>query len=111
MKRKAIQLAGKTLVVSLPSKWARNMGIRKGDEGEVEEKDDNLNISASKKITLERFTIDATGLKDRTLRWTLSAIHKSGYEEIEILYDDSKTPQIIQEIVKDLFIGFAITEQ
>ncbi len=111
MKRKVIQLAGKTLVVSLPSKWARNMGIRKGDEVEVEERDDNLNISTSKKTILEKFTIDATGFKDRTLRWTLSAIHKSGYDEIEILYSDSKTPQTIQEIVKDLFIGFAITEQ
>ena len=32
IKRKVIQLAGRTLVVSLPSKWAKKHNVQKGDE-------------------------------------------------------------------------------
>ena len=32
MKRNVIQLAGKTLVVSLPSKWVKLNSVKKGDE-------------------------------------------------------------------------------
>lgn len=35
MRRKIIQLAGKTLVVSLPSDWAKELGLKKGQELEV----------------------------------------------------------------------------
>ena len=45
MERKAIQLAGKTLVVSLPSKWAKKFGISKGDVLFVEEIDTALDLN------------------------------------------------------------------
>ena len=35
MRRKIIQLAGKTLVVSLPSDWVKELGLKKGQEVEV----------------------------------------------------------------------------
>ena len=44
MKRKAIQLANQTLVISMPSKWVKEQGIKKGDEIDVEEKGKRLMI-------------------------------------------------------------------
>ena len=44
MKRKAIQLASQTIVVSLPAKWVRQQGIKKGDEIDVEERGKELVI-------------------------------------------------------------------
>ncbi len=112
MKRKVIQLAAKTLVVSLPSKWAKNLGIRKGDELEVEEKDSKISISAKKDISVEKITINVKSIEERTiLRWTISALQKSGYDEIEVIYEKPETAAVIHELVKDLLIGFAITEQ
>ena len=46
MKRKVIALAGKTLVVSLPSKWARSQNIVKGADVEVVEEQAVLKILA-----------------------------------------------------------------
>ncbi|MBI2574399.1 AbrB/MazE/SpoVT family DNA-binding domain-containing protein [Candidatus Woesearchaeota archaeon] len=110
-KRKVIQLAGKTLVVSLPSKWARKMGIRKGDELEIEEKDNGLAVTAHKETIVDKATLDAKKLDERALRWSLSALHKSGYDEIEVMYESPETAKVIHETLKDLFTGFAVTEQ
>ncbi len=112
MKRKVIQLAEKTLVVSIPSKWVKKLGIKKGDELEVEEKDNKITISAKKDISADRITVNVKLIEDRSvIRWTISAIQKSGYDEIEIIYEKPETAGIIHELVKDLFVGFAITEQ
>ncbi len=110
-KRKAIQLAGKTLVISLPSKWARKMGIRKGDELEVEEKGNGLAVTAHKETVVEKATLDAKKLDTHALRWALSSLHKSGYDEIEVMYENPETAKVIHETLKDLFTGFAVTEQ
>ena len=44
-----IQLAGRTLVVSLPSSWAKEYGIEKGDEVEV----DNWTVFVHVAVALE----------------------------------------------------------
>ncbi|MBI2133346.1 AbrB/MazE/SpoVT family DNA-binding domain-containing protein [Candidatus Woesearchaeota archaeon] len=112
MKRKVIQLAGKTLVVSLPSKWAKKLGIKKGDELEIEEKFDKLVATARKSIDIEKTSIMIKqDIGKEVQRWAISAIQKSGYDEIEILYETQATAKIIQDLVKEVFVGFAITEQ
>ncbi|MBI2126004.1 MAG: AbrB/MazE/SpoVT family DNA-binding domain-containing protein [Thaumarchaeota archaeon] len=109
-KRKVIQLAGKTLVVSLPSKWARRMGIRKGDELEIEEKDNKLALSTTKQTQIEAASFDATN-SSVPLSWSIGSMYKSGYDEITVSYEKPETAKELHEITKDLFIGFAVTEQ
>jgi phosphate uptake regulator len=109
--RKVIQLAGKTLVVSLPSKWAKRCGVRKGDEIDVDESGRRLILGASSSKDAGKASIDLTGLSERTIRWVLSALHKKGYDEIEAKYSDAKSLKIIEELMKDLFTGFAIIRQ
>jgi len=111
MKRKIIQLAGKTHVVSLPSKWVKKYGLKKGEEVELEDRGDSILLKIEKGMALDKVTIDVSGLDDRVVRWSLSALHKSGYDEIEVIFDSSKTAKVIQGLVKDLFMGFAIMEQ
>ena len=61
MKRSVIQLAGKTLLVSLPSKWARNCGVRKGEDIEVEERGKSLVITTEKPADIEKKEIVLKG--------------------------------------------------
>jgi len=42
MKRKVSQIGPATLMVSLPSKWAKQFGVKKGSELEIEEKGNKL---------------------------------------------------------------------
>ena len=46
MKRKVIQLAHSTAVISLPSKWVKKYGVKKGDEIEVGEEESRLIVTA-----------------------------------------------------------------
>src|SRR3989338_11330024 len=112
MKRKVIQLAHKTLVVSLPSKWARDYGVKKGAELEVEERGQQIVFSTSKRTDSEGVQVDFSELNGEVIRrWVLASLHKSGYDEIEVAYKDASVLGIIQETIKELLIGFAIVEQ
>lgn len=111
MKRKVIQLAGKTFVVSLPSKWVKKYGVQKGDELEVKDNSSSIVFSTKKHVDVKKTSIDITKTNERPLRWLLSSLHKKGYDEIELFYENTNKTPVIQELVKDLFVGFAIVHQ
>lgn len=111
MKRKLIQMAGKTMVVSLPSNWVKKYGLKKGGEIDLEEQGQRVVISTSKEYGIETVKADLRGATERVIRWTLSALHKSGFDEIIVDHDKKETVKLIEELIKDLFIGFTIIEQ
>ncbi|MBI2148957.1 phosphate uptake regulator PhoU [Candidatus Woesearchaeota archaeon] len=112
MKRKVIQLAGKTSVISLPNKWIRRFNIKKGDELDLEELGNNILIKIIKNETEVRnisFNID--NFNERTLRYAASALHKLGYDEITFYYNKPKLNDVIQDLIKNLLLGFVVIEQ
>jgi len=111
MKRKLIQMAGKTIVVSLPSGWVKKYGLKKGEEIDVEEEGRRITVTTTKEYEVEKTKINLIGASERVIRWTLAALHKSGYDEITIEHDEKKTVKVIEELIKDLFTGFTIMEQ
>jgi len=111
MKRKVIQLAAKTLVVSLPSKWVKKQEIHKGDEVEVSEHLRGLLIAGKGEGGTSRISVDVSGLDERVVRWVLTACHKKGFDEIELIYSEQKAAAAIQDMLKNELIGFTITEQ
>lgn len=104
-------MAGKTMVVSLPSEWVKKYNLKKGEEIDVEEEGRRLTITTSKEYGIEKSKINLKGATERVIRWTLAALHKSGYDEIIIEHDEKETVKIIEEMIKDLFTGFTIIEQ
>ena len=52
MKRKVIQIADSTQLISLPRKWALKYGIKKGDELDVEEQGSNVLVSTSRDLSV-----------------------------------------------------------
>jgi bifunctional DNA-binding transcriptional regulator/antitoxin component of YhaV-PrlF toxin-antitoxin module len=75
MKRKVIQIAQSTQLISLPRKWAKKFGIKKGDELEVEEKGSSVTVSTSKDIEAEKVTIKFDETK-KFLKRPLSTLYK-----------------------------------
>lgn len=109
MKRKVIQIANSTQLVSLPRKWAQKQGINKGDEIDVEIDGDRLIIGGTKKPKIESATL--TFKKGEPyIRRPLSTLYKLGYDEVEIFYDD---PALIERIKAhtDTLLGFEIIHQ
>lgn len=110
MIRKVIQLAGKTLVVSMPSKWARSSGIMKGGEVRVEEKGDMLLISSSEAKKALSTEIDLSGTVPMTKR-VLGAIFKLGYEEVLVKFSTAEELALAQEVIREEFIGFEVVRR
>ena len=111
MRRKVIQFAGKTNLISLPISWTRKYNIKKGDELEVKEKGDELFVSSNIEKKTEKITIDISKFSDMSLKYCLSAMHKSGYDEIILLNPSQLQIPLVQEVMNNLLLGFVIIEQ
>ncbi len=106
MKRKVIQLAGKTFVVSLPLKWAVQHNVRKGDEVDVEINDSQLTINTKNPKT-ELKTSLILDCTEEFARRRINTLYKRGLDEIGVVV---KQPRLLNEIQKELKIlmGFEV---
>jgi phosphate uptake regulator len=111
MKRKLVKQGGSALTITLPKPWVDKYGLKAGDDISVKECGRELSIVTEREDGGRSVALDATELNERTLRWALSGLHKGGYDVINVAFDDSKSMNIINELVKDLFMGFAVVEQ
>ena len=111
MKRKVIQIANSTQLVSLPRKWAKKHNIKKGEELDVEEQGNKIVISAKNtKNASHRIELDFAGLAP-LLKRALHALYKVGYDDVILRYDN---PELIKEIQKSLgaeTLGYEIIDQ
>ncbi len=107
MKRKVIQLAHKTFVVSLPSKWVKKLGIKKGDELEVDDSGKSLSIATQSK-SKSTVSIHLNG-PEELMRRRINTAYKRGFDELELTYDDPKAIKAIQKEL-DLLLGYEIVK-
>jgi phosphate uptake regulator len=108
MKRSVIQLAGKTLLVSLPKEWTEKVHVRKGQELEVRAEGARLIVSAAAKPEHREVVI-----RENEVPWFLHDIlgylYQLGIDEIELHNASRKTTALLQEKV-GLLLGFEIVE-
>jgi hypothetical protein len=86
MKRRVIQQNPTTLAMSLPAKWARQFGVKKGFELDVLEKGNQLVLSPFGVDNVEKAKVDLKGLQP-LIRRTIAALYKKGYDELELSYE------------------------
>jgi len=106
MKRKVSQIGPATLMVSLPAKWARKYGIKKGNEIDIEE-DGNKLVIGGKGEKTKRLTIDVSGSRFMLGR-VIGAAYKAGYHELEITFSSPEEYEIIQKELNKSLAGFEI---
>jgi len=97
--------------MTLPKQWTERVGLKGGDELDIEETEKGLAVSSEKTYKFNKIKIDATNFNERVTRLTLSAAHKAGFDEIEIIYEDPFIIKVANELVKELYMGFSIVEQ
>ncbi len=91
MKRKIIQIANSTQLVSLPRKWCLANNIKKGDEIDVDEQGAQVIVSSEKKKVPTFIELDITGLDRTSLFYVIRALYKKGYDEIKVKFDKPTT--------------------
>jgi phosphate uptake regulator len=87
VKRKIIQLGTKTLLVSLPSKWARDHKIKKGQEVDVQTHGDTLMVRSGPK-RVAPVNIDINGFDSSLVWYTLIAAYRQGLDEVTLTFKD-----------------------
>lgn len=121
MKRKVIQIANSTQLISLPRKWSLKYGIKKGDEIEVEEDGNKLLVSTEKSVDIRQIEIDVTGLDRTSILYYIQSLYRIGYDEITVKFNEPYTIHlrknekksvisVIHEIVSR-FVGLEIVQQ
>lgn len=91
MKRKVIQIADSTQLVSLPRKWALQHGVKKGDEIDVQEEGNKIIISTEGGIGDGNIEVDITGLDRDSLMFLIRCLYIRGYDEIRLKFDKPVT--------------------
>jgi len=82
MRRRVIQIAESTQLISLPRKWALRYGIKKGEELEVEEQGNKLLVSSGHDAGGKKTVLDVRG-QPKLKRRSICAAYLKGYDEIE----------------------------
>lgn len=121
MKRKLIQMGGKTMVVSLPSNWVKKYGLKKGEEIELIEKGKKIIIDTEGGEVETKTQIDITDLPKAIVNKTLIGAYKMGFGEIRLVYQNTKVEDLktkkeisANKLIEDIinkFIGVEIIEQ
>ncbi len=109
MKRKVIQIAESTQLISLPRKWAQQYNIKKGDELEISEQGSKLVISTGHDIGLESAKIVLT-TADKFVKRPIHNLYRRGYDEVIVEFTDSTISSLILEQCETL-LGFEIIDQ
>ena len=111
MKRNVVQQGPTTLMVSLPIKWVRKYGVKKGEQVSVDEEGRRLIVSADGDVEKTKTEINLLS-DDGLYVWrVISGAYVSGYDEIKVNFDSLETLEMVQNLVAEFFVGFEVTEQ
>jgi phosphate uptake regulator len=88
LKRKVIQIANSTQLISLPRKWSQKYNIQKGDELDVEEEGNKIFISTEKTQESGNIEVDITGIDRDALLFLIRSLYVKGYNEIKLVFNN-----------------------
>jgi hypothetical protein len=98
-------------MVSLPIKWVRKYGMKKGEQLDVLEAGRKLIVSAEGDVEKTKTEINLIS-DDYIYIWrVLSAAYISGYDEIRVNFNKLEILEWVQRLVTETLIGFEIVEQ
>jgi phosphate uptake regulator len=92
MKRRVVQHGSSTMIISLPSKWVKQYGILKGEELELQQKGNRLEISIEKPVALSSLSLDISHVSPNLLKACIASAYKKGYDEIMLSYTNEYLP-------------------
>ena len=110
MKRKVIQIAGSTQLVSLPRQWAKAHNIQRGQEIDVQEDADRIIVSANSAPPFEKVNLDVSELDGMVARF-IHALYKRGVDELKVYFGKPELMVKVQEAISKEAVGFEVLEQ
>lgn len=91
MKRRVIKHGPATYVISLPSTWVKNQGIKKGQEIEVVEQDSKLIVGSEVSPEQIEVKMDISGLDRTSILYIIRGFYRLGYNTVRLSFDNTTT--------------------
>ncbi|MFC1733889.1 AbrB/MazE/SpoVT family DNA-binding domain-containing protein, partial [candidate division KSB1 bacterium] len=110
MKRKVIKQGNGTLTITLPKQWTNKVGLKGGDEIDVDVEGNSVRINTTKAPRLKEKTVDLSEIEVSAAR-VLSALYKQGYDEVRLRFDDVSAIKKIQNEVTKHLMTYEIVDQ
>jgi phosphate uptake regulator len=123
MKRKVVKHGPSTLIISLPSKWAKKYNVVKGTELDVLEQEKTLLVSAAdgQEGKFLEANIDISSLDRTSVMYIIRSLYRLGYDTVNVRFDKQltdyqrtgKTLTILSVIHTEVnrLIGFEIIQE
>ena len=111
MKRRLVKQGAATMMVSLPSKWIKANKLGKGDEIEIEEKQNSMVVTLESKKSKRQTEINLASLTESSVRTILTNAYRLGYDKINLNFQNKNALEIIQNTIKNNLIGFEIIKR
>jgi len=111
MIRKLMKHGPSSLTVSLPRKWIDRFGLNKGDEVEIEDVNSKLIVSSKKSSKRHHSMVyDLENIPPRILHDIMSALYKSGIDDIKFINATPEKISKLKDVLKDR-MGLEILEE
>ena len=100
--RKLIAHGPSSLTVSLPSKWLKRQGLKKGDKVHLEEVEQGLMIKSLPSLTARSLASSLIGLSSQEIQTVLTQLYRRGYDELMLSYQTPGEYQAISSAIRNL---------
>ena len=107
MKRKLVKQGISALTITLPSDWVKKNNLKPGDEIDLTELENALNVSTKSKKSSKEIVVDISGLVPRLADRFMARAYQKGYDKIILKFDDPESMLAVKNKVSEL-MGFEI---
>ncbi len=108
MRRKVIQIAESTQLISLPRKWCIQYGLKKGDELNVIEDGARIIVSPQDdEAKVEKINLSVDKFGKFTFR-SIAALYKAGFDEIELSFKSAQNLDLLPKFLTEDLPGFEV---
>ncbi len=107
MFRKVSKIGPSTLMISLPSKWVKKFGIKKGHELDVIEEGNVLKIRNAARRSDGAISVHVAS--ETMLKRALISAYIAGYDELSLSVESHITNDVINDVLETL-LGYEIVE-
>lgn len=108
MRRKVIQIAESTQLISLPRKWCVQYGLKRGDELNVIEDGPRIIVSPQDdEAKVEKINLSVDKFGKFTFR-SIAALYKAGFDEVEINFKSTQDLELLPKFLTEDLPGFEV---
>ena len=110
MKRKIVMHGKTSLTISLPIKWVQKYNLNRGDEVDVTEEGNRLIVSTETDMETDARSVNLKSF-NTMLHKAVSSLYCSGYDELELVFNDTDQQQKIHDTINKEYVGFEIVDE